>query len=81
VDAPGRPIAKVFADLPFTVSNYKDKVRNSCITGGKDKVLHHRPVGKWEHYFRALRRERTHPLSLTRGENDTFHTYSYSYNI
>jgi hypothetical protein len=78
---PRRSIVKMLSNFTFAISNNKDKIVDSCVSGGKNKVLHHRPVGKWKHYFGALRRERTHSLPLPRSENDTFHTYSSSYNI
>jgi hypothetical protein len=69
------------ADLPFAIANDKDKIPDSGIPGCKDKMLHHGSVRQRKHHLRTFRRKRSHALSLTSGENDTFHIYSSSCNI
>jgi hypothetical protein len=69
-----RSVPKVPAYLPFTITHNKDKLGDPCVACGKNEVLHHRAVGKGEHYLWALRRKGAHPLPFSCGKNDTFHT-------
>jgi hypothetical protein len=67
--------------FPLSISHNKDKILNSGIPGGKNKVFHHRAVRQGKHHLRTFRRQGAHPLSLSCSENDTFHIYSSSCNI
>ncbi len=81
VDPPFGTIAEMPADLPFAISDNKNKLGDTSITDCKDKVLHHRAIGKREHHFRAFRGQGAHPFSFPCCENDTFHRYSSSYKL
>jgi hypothetical protein len=66
-------IPKIPTDLPLPIPHNKDEILYSGNPGGKDKVFHHRAVRQREHHLRTLHRKGAHPLSLSCGENDTFH--------
>jgi hypothetical protein len=74
-------IPEMLTDFPLPIPYNKDKIPDSGIPGGKDKVFHHRVVSQREHHLGTFRREGTHPLSLSCGENDTLHIYTSSCNI
>jgi hypothetical protein len=70
-----RSIPEMPADLALAVPNDKDKIPDPRIPCCEDEVLHHRPVGKREHHFGALRCQGAHPLALAGREHDTIHSY------